>query len=290
MKKLFLAATMLLGITSVNAQEPLIPMMQGGMPTDVKFNQYLAAPDGFDKETAGIEHGTIVEAEYQSTVTDTLRKVTIYLPPKYDKAKKYPVLYLLHGIGGDHKEWLQGEPKNIMDNLYAQKKAKPMIIVMPNGRALKDDRAIGNVYATAPGFEKFEGDLIDCLIPYIEKNYSVYTDQPHRAIAGLSMGGGQSLNFGLAHLDKFAYVGGFSSAPNTRQPQQLIPDADAFKKSNKLLWMVCGDKDGLMRNSSNLKSFCDQNNLPCTLISYPGGQHDFVVWKYGLYNFSQLIF
>ena len=291
MKKSFLGALFVLAIATVHAQPG--GGMFGGMPKiDVTFNEYVAAPEGFDKETAGIERGTIVETEYQSKTVGTTRKVTIYLPPKYDKSKKYPVLYLLHGIGGDHKEWMQGVPNIIMDNLYAKGKAKPMIIVMPNGRALPNDKAEGNIYGPemVKGFEIFERDLIDDLIPFIQGKYSTYTDQAHRAIAGLSMGGGQSLNFGLGNLDKFAYVGGFSSAPNTKQPEQLIPDMAAMKKANKLLWMVCGSKDGLMFNSSRLKAFCDKNEIPCTLIQYPDGQHDFVVWKYGLYNIAQLIF
>ena len=291
MKKFYLGALFVLAIATVHAQPG--GGMFGGMPKiDVTFNEYVAAPEGFDKETAGIERGTIVETEYQSKTVGTTRKVTIYLPPKYDKSKKYPVLYLLHGIGGDHKEWMQGVPNIIMDNLYAKGKAKPMIIVMPNGRALPNDKAEGNIYGPemVKGFEIFERDLIDDLIPFIQGKYSTYTDQAHRAVAGLSMGGGQSLNFGLGNLDKFAYVGGFSSAPNTKQPEQLIPDIAAMKKANKLLWMVCGSKDGLMFNSSRLKAFCDKNEIPCTLIQYPDGQHDFVVWKYGLYNFSQLIF
>ena len=104
------------------------------------------------------------------------------------------------------------------------------------------------------------------------------------------MGGGQSLNFGLGHMDVFAYVGGFSSAPNTMRAEQLIPDVDKVKKENKLLWMVCGGADGLLFNSVQLKAFCDEKGIPCTLINYPDGKHDFVVWKYGLYNFAQLIF
>lgn len=291
MKKFYLTALLALSMGAANAQPG--GGMFGQMPQiDVKFNDYIAAPEGFDKETAGIERGTIEEVEYKSSTVGTTRKVTVYLPPKYDKSKKYPVLYLLHGIGGDHKEWMQGVPNIIMDNLYAQGKAKPMIIVMPNGRALPNDKPEGNVYAPemVKGFEIFERDLIDDLIPFIQGKYSTYTDQPNRAVAGLSMGGGQSLNFGLGNLDKFAYVGGFSSAPNTKQPEQLIPDVEATKKANKLLWMVCGNKDGLMFNSTRLKAFCDKNKVPCTLIEYPDGQHDFVVWKYGLYNFAQLIF
>ncbi len=291
MKKIYLTALLTLTIASASAQPG--GGMFGNMPQiDVKFNDYIVAPEGYDKETAGIEKGTIEEVEYKSTTVGTTRKATVYLPPKYDSSKKYPVLYLLHGIGGDHKEWMQGTPNIIMDNLYAKGKAKPMIIVMPNGRALPNDKPEGNVYSAemTKGFEIFERDLIDDLIPFIQGKYSTYTDQEHRAIAGLSMGGGQSLNFGLGNLDKFAFVGGFSSAPNTKQPEQLIPDVTATKKANKVLWMVCGSKDFLMFNSSRLKAFCDNNEVPCTLIEYPDGQHDFVVWKYGLYNFAQLIF
>ena len=179
-----------------------------------------------------------------------------------------------------------------MDNLYANKKAKEMIIVMPNGRAIPNDKAEGDIFSPdkVKGFEIFERDLLTDLIPYIESKFNVYTDREHRAVAGLSMGGGQSLNFGLGHMDTFAYVGGFSSAPNTKMPEQLIPDVAKTKKENKLLWMVCGNEDGLMFNSSRLKNFCEKNGVPCTLIEYPGGKHDFVVWKYGLYNFAQLIF
>ena len=263
----------------------------GQMPQiDVTFNPYVEAPAGYDAERPGISRGTLETVEYKSESVGTVRKATVYLPPKYDASKKYPVLYLLHGIGGDEREWLQGVPNIIMDNLYADGKAAEMIIVMPNGRAQENDRAEGNVYATAPAFAAFEFDLLGSLIPFIESKYSVYTDKMHRAIAGLSMGGGQSLNFGLAHMDVFAYVGGFSSAPNTNTPEVLIPDVEKTKAENKLLWMVCGSKDGLMYNSSRLKAFCDGHGIPCTLIEFPDGEHNFVVWKYGLYNFAQLIF
>ena len=290
MKKALLTfAVMALAIFSAQAQ-----MGRGGfgqMPQiDVTFNPYVEAPAGYDAERPGIDRGTLETVEYKSESVGTVRKATVYLPPKFDANKKYPVLYLLHGIGGDEREWLQGVPNIIMDNLYADGKAAEMIIVMPNGRAQVNDRAEGNVYATAPAFAAFEQDLLGSLIPFIEGKYNVYTDKMHRAIAGLSMGGGQSLNFGLGHMDVFAYVGGFSSAPNTNTPEVLIPDVAKTKAENKLLWMVCGSKDGLMYNSSRLKAFCDEHGIPCTLIEYPDGEHNFVVWKYGLFNFAQLIF
>ena len=298
MKRILLTiAALVCGIVAASAQPGGMGMgmgMGGGfgqMPqVDVKFDPYVAAPAGYDAERAGIERGTLETVEYKSESVGTIRKATVYLPPKYDASKKYPVLYLLHGIGGDEREWLQGVPNVIMDNLYADGKAAEMIIVMPNGRAQENDRAEGNVYATAPAFAAFEFDLLGSLIPFIEGKYSVYTDKMHRAIAGLSMGGGQSLNFGLAHMDVFTFVGGFSSAPNTNTPEVLIPDVEKTKAENKLLWMVCGNKDGLMYNSSRLKAFCDEHGVPCTLIEFPDGEHNFIVWKYGLYNFAQLIF
>jgi len=298
MKKVLFTVVLALAAVGASAQEPNFPMMGGGFggfggqqQANVKFDEYVAAPDGFDQERDGIKKGTVKLIEYKSESVGTTRKANVYLPAGYDGKKKYSVLYLLHGIGGDEWEWMNdgGVPNIIMDNLYADGKVADMIIVMPNGRAAVNDSREGG-YGSAGAFGVFDKDLIGSLIPYIESNFSVYTDKDHRAIAGLSMGGGQSLNFGLANMDKFAYVGGFSSAPNTQRAAQLIPDVEKVKKENKLLWMVCGSRDGLIGNSTQLKAFCDENGIPCTLIQYPDGEHNFVVWKYGLYNFAQLIF
>ena len=290
-KTLLTIAAMALAICAANAQPGMGMGGFGQRPqVDVTFNPYVEAPAGFDAERPDIDRGTLETVEYKSESIGTVRKATVYLPPKYDASKKYPVLYLLHGIGGDEREWLQGVPNIILDNLIADGKAQEMIIVMPNGRAQANDSKEGNVMASFPAFAEFDKDLIGSLIPFIEGKYSVYSDKMHRAIAGLSMGGGQSLNFGLGHMDVFAFVGGFSSAPNTNTPEVLIPDVAKTKAENKLLWMVCGSKDGLMYNSSRLKAFCDEHGVPCTLIEYPDGEHNFVVWKYGLYNFAQLIF
>src|SRR3954447_892539 len=144
---------------------------------------------------------------YDSKTIGTVRKMNIYTPPGYSQDKKYPVLYLLHGIGGDETEWERvAHPDPFLDNLIADGKATPMIVVMPNGRAQKNDRAEGDVFRTAPAFAAFEQDLLNDVIPAIESRYSVLTDREHRALAGLSMGGGQSLNLGLANLDQFAWV------------------------------------------------------------------------------------
>ena len=159
------------------------------------------------------------------------------------------------------------------------------------GRAMKDDRATGNIFDSAKveAFATFEKDLLNDLIPYIEKHYPVYTDREHRAIAGLSMGGGQSLNFGLGNLDKFAWIGGFSSAPNTKTPEALVPDPDKARQQIKLLWISCGASDGLIAFSKRTHDYLSTNNVPHIYYVEPG-VHDFKVWKNGLYMFSQLIF
>jgi enterochelin esterase-like enzyme len=250
------------------------------------------ASTGFDVMRESIAHGIIDTITYPSKTIGSNRRALIYTPPGYSTKQKYPVLYLLHGIGGDEKEWLNGgSPQMILDNLYAGGKIEPMIVVMPNGRAMKDDRAMGNIFDSAKvqAFANFEKDLLNDLIPFIEKKFPVLADREHRAIAGLSMGGGQSLNFGLRNLNKFAWIGGFSSAPNTKPPQELLLDPAAAKEKIKLLFLSCGASDGLIFFSKRTHDYLLQNNIPHIYFIEPG-VHDFKVWKNGLYMFSQLIF
>jgi enterochelin esterase-like enzyme len=156
------------------------------------------------------------------------RKAQGYTPPGYSQDRKYPVLYLVHRIGGDKYEETRGGAANvILDNLYADKKTVPMIVVMPNGRASKDLTSRDPISLLSPAFAAFEKDLFTDLIPFIEKTYSGKADRESRALAGLSMGG-QSFDFGLTNLDTFAWVGAFSPAPKTKPASQLVPDlADA---------------------------------------------------------------
>jgi enterochelin esterase-like enzyme len=248
------------------------------------------APEGFDKARENIAHGKIERVEYDSTTVGNKRKTLVYLPPGYSADTKYPVLYLLHGIGGDEEEWHRGgHPEIILDNLIADKKAVPMIVVLPNGRAQPNDRAEGNVFAAAPAFGKFEQDLLKDLIPFIESKYSTKTDRQSRALAGLSMGGGQSLNFGLGHLDTFAWIGGFSSAPNTKSPEQLVPDPAEATRMLKLLWISGGDHDGLLNIGQRTHAYLKEKNVP-HIWHLDSGGHDFNVWKNDLYLFAQRIF
>jgi acetyl esterase/lipase/enterochelin esterase-like enzyme len=247
-------------------------------------------PADFQKVRESIPHGKLEMIEYDSKSVGTRRKMNVYTPPGYSADRKYPVLYLLHGIGGDETEWQRFcTPGVILDNLIADGKAVPMIVVMPNGRARKNDRAEGNVFESAPAFAKFEADLLEDVIPAIESRYEVAADREHRALAGLSMGGGQSLNFGLRHLDTFAWVGGFSSAPNTLPPAELIPDPAAARGKLKLLWLACGNRDGLIRISQGVHAYLKEHEVPHVWHVDSHG-HDPMEWAKNLALFAGRLF
>jgi enterochelin esterase-like enzyme len=247
-------------------------------------------PAGFDVERKDVLHGKLEMVDYESKTVGTTRKMQVYTPPGYSKEKKYPVLYLLHGIGGDETEWQRfAKPSIVLDNLLADGKVTPMIVVMPNGRAQKNDRAEGDVFRSAPAFAAFEQDLLKDVIPAIEALYSVQADREHRALAGLSMGGGQSLNFGLAHLDTFAWVGAFSAAPNTKPAAELVPDPAKAREKLKLLWLACGKKDGLIRISQGVHAYLKEKDVP-HVWHVDGNAHDPTEWKNNLYLFAQRIF
>ena len=259
-------------------------------PDDVRA--FPEAPNGFDKPQPGVDTGRVETFAYDSAVTGTRREANVYLPPGYSAEQKYPMLYLLHGISGNQYEW-QGYIKapTILDNLIADGKVVPMIVVMPNGRALSNDRPPKEIYSPehAAGFAKFERDLLDCLIPAIQAKYSVLADREHRALAGLSMGGGQALNFGLDHLDTFAWVGGFSSAPNTKPPAELVSDPAAARGKLKLLYLSCGNKDGLISISQGVHAFLKQNDIP-HIWNVDDHGHDGPTWGSNLHHFAQKLF
>jgi len=253
---------------------------------------YPLAPVGFDQPRDGVGHGALDLVEYHSTTVGADRHMLVYTPPGYSARRKYPVLYLLHGIGGDEHEWQNnGAPNVILDNLYADKKIVPMIVVFPNGRAKQDDRPLGNIYSAdnVAAFANFTGDLLNDVIPYIESHYSVKRGAENRALAGLSMGGGQSLNIGLSHLGTFDWIGGFSSAPNTRTPEELVPSPAAARQKLKLLWISGGDQDGLIDIGQGLHAYLKANDVP-HIWQVDQGAHVFSVWKNDLYWFSQQIF
>jgi enterochelin esterase-like enzyme len=263
-------------------------------PTSLFSQDSIPPPtSGFDRYNKNIPHCKTEVVSYYSSTVGVTRKTRILLPPGYNKDSVYNVLYLLHGIGGDINEWYSnGTPHYIIENLYAQGKIAPMIVVLPNGRAMVDDSPGSNIYAAdkVAGFANFEFELIKDLIPFIDTTYPVKRDREARAIAGLSMGGGQALNFGLAHLDTFAWVGAFSPAPNTKAAASLIPNLQEDTAKISGLWISCGGADGLIYISQNTHNFLVQNKIKHYYLVEPGKGHDWTVWKPGLYHFTQRIF
>lgn len=247
------------------------------------------APADFIQVRPDIPKGTLETITYNSKSIGVDRKAVVYLPPNYDPNRKYPVLYLMHGIGGNETHWTTLCAANrVLDNLIADQKAVPMIIVMPNGRATADPPS-SNFMADFNYYAFFEKDLLQDLIPYIESRYSVKADRDHRAIAGLSMGGGQGLNFGINNIDKFAWVGGFSAAPNLQPPNVLIPKIQQAKDKLSLLWIGCGDKDSLITGSWNLHKGLEEAKIDHVWYLDSGG-HEVPVWNNNLYLMAQMLF
>ncbi len=246
------------------------------------------APKGFDRPRADIGHGKVERVEYDSKTVQSKRKMVIYTPPGYSKDQQYPVLYLLHGGGDDETGWQQkGAAPVILDNLYADKKLVPMLVVMPNGFARKPGEPKGK----GKGFRStaFEDDLLNDIIPYVESHYAVKKGRANRAIVGLSMGGGQALRIGLKHLDKFAYVGGFSAALFGGQTDLISQVADS-KQKLRLLWVSCGDKDRLIKGSEAFHTALEGKNVAHVWHIDVDGGHTWPVWRNDLYLFAQRLF
>lgn len=269
---------------------------------------FPAAPAGFDVKRDGIAHGTVDTVEYTSKSVGMTRRLVVHLPPGYSPGTRYPVFYLLHGAGGNETGWTRmGLADVILDNLYADKKLTPMIVVMPNGipQAAPPAPAVGaaQVPAAEPGQAPagrgrgnfavsnalFETDLLKDIIPFIDARYSTKTDRESRAVAGLSLGGGQSLNIGLKNLETFAWIGGFSSAIIGVQPADLAANPDHLSKQLKLLWISCGSEDSLITSSQTLHRALKAGNVPHIWHVEPGA-HVWPVWKNDLYLISQLLF
>jgi enterochelin esterase family protein len=250
-------------------------------------------------EVNDVPRGEVHHHFYKSAVAGDDRDYYVYTPPNYDpKAKKtYPVLYLLHGFSDDASGWTAvGHANVIFDNLIAQGKAKPMIVVMPLGYGTMEMIRLGwGGIANHPdvheeNFRKFRDALLTEVIPKVESEYRVTKDRDSRAIAGLSMGGAESLRIGLNGLDKFAWIGAFSAGGMPDDFEKDFPGLDA--KANQqihLLWIACGTEDRLITPNRNLREWLKSKGVQHTDIETPG-MHTWMVWRRNLAEFAGLLF
>ena len=255
-----------------------------------------------------VAHGTVSKVWYESPTADLTRRVTVYTPAGYETSgKEYPVLYLLHGIGGDENAWSElGRAAQILDNLIAQGKAEPMLVVMTNGN-ISQEACPGE---TSEGFKvptmmlpktmegSFETAFPD-VVKFVEKTYRVKKDKAHRAIAGLSMGGFHSLFISINNPDLFDYVGLFSAAVDQNQPDpnghpEIYADRDTkidnlFAKNPNLFWIGIGKTDFLIKNNNNLRAYLDSKGHKYTYLETDGG-HIWRNWRIYLSEFTPLLF
>jgi enterochelin esterase-like enzyme len=241
-----------------------------------------------------VPHGTVLLHDYLSKALGNVRSLRVYTPPGYDQKsrKKYPTLYLFHGSGDNEATWTAlGRAHLISDNLLAAGKVKPMIIVMTDGHASFSQPAGTNVDARRRNLEAFEKDLLQDVVPFIESHYRVNTEPAHRAIVGLSMGGGQSLGIGLTHPELFGWVGGMSSAVYNPEQTLALPlsDPSGINKKLKLLWFACGKSDFLLKNNQDFDHLLTTKGLAHEYHETEGN-HSWPVWRRYLRDFLPRLF
>ena len=305
------------GVTAADSRNPVTSQTN----TTIYSLAVVPGSDVFD--TRNVPHGAVASVYYNSTTLGGLRRAHVYTPPGYEAGRdRYPVFYLLHGAGDVDDSWTSvGRAGFILDNLIASGKAKPMIVVMPAGHVNGAGAAIGAPPQTPPAAgaparpDPFVGDFVTDLMPFVEKSYRVQTDRNSRAIAGLSMGGSQTLNIAIPHLDKFAYVGVFSSgilggggrgrgaaaasgAPAAPEP----PFGEAWEKANlaaldnavakkglRLFWFSTGKEDGLIGTSRNTVDLLKKHGFAPVFLESEGG-HTWLNWRDYLTQFAPQLF
>lgn len=240
-----------------------------------------------------VPHGDVRICSYASKVTGGPRRAFIYTPPGYDEGpqRRYPVLYLQHGAGESERAWTeQGKANLILDNLIAAKRAEPMLVVMENGYATSADQSAGGGRGQVDQFSEL---VVTDLVPFVDGKFRTLADREHRAIAGLSMGGGQAMRTGLANLDKFAWVGSFSGALREFNVETsyggALRDAEAANRQLKLLWMGCGAEDRLFAGGREIHQALTAHKVEHVWVEGPGA-HEWQVWRKHLYEFAPRLF
>jgi len=292
-------------VDGVKTIDPKNAMIKPGISgSDNMF--YMPGTETAFEDNKPVPHGEIRIAHYHSKTLDTMRSMHVYTPPGYETGKeKYPVFYLLHGAGDDDYGWPSiGRAGFIIDNLLAAKKVKPMIIVMPNGSIPRPANMVPGAQRTpqmaaamSQFQQKFVDELLNNVVPYVEKNYRVLTSRDNRAIAGLSMGGGQTLATAPSNLDKFSYIGVFSSGVNQQTTEGFLQRNAAFfenpdktNKMVKLFWIGCGEKDtGSLAGAKNLVAILKEKGIKHEFHETEGG-HTWINWRHYLHDYAQLLF
>lgn len=286
------------GVAVINPRSPEIS------ESNMNVWSLVYVPGADFMDTRNVPHGAIAEVTYYSTSLQRFRRMHVYTPPNYESSQmKYPVFYLLHGAFDCDDSWTTvGRAGFILDNLIAGKKAVPMVVVMPAGHTAPF--RWGQPIAEAQK-DPFQQDFVNDIMPYIEKNYRVLIDNRHRALAGLSMGGAQTLNIAFANLDKFSYIGVFSSgiftitgrrfdgaplAGSTWEEQhKTVLDNAELKQGLKLIWFATGKEDFLLETSRLTVAMLQRHGFNVVYHETDGG-HTWINWRNYLYEFSQLLF
>jgi enterochelin esterase-like enzyme len=307
------------GVTVADSRNPMTSQ------TNTTVYSLAVVPGSEVFDTKNVPHGAVASVYYNSTALGGIRRMHVYTPPGYESnTTRYPVFYLLHGAGDVDDSWTSvGRAGFILDNLIASGKAKPMIVVMPAGHVNGAGKALGSPTpaANAPVIpavgqpDPFVQDFLTDLMPYVEKNYRALTDRQSRAIAGLSMGGSQTLNIAIPHLDKFAYIGVFSSgilggggrgargaAPAAAPAEPAPPFGEAWEKANlaaldnaatkrglRLFWFSTGKDDGLITTSRNTVDLLKKHGFSAVFLESEGA-HTWLNWRDYLSEFAPQLF
>jgi enterochelin esterase family protein len=269
-----------------------------GAPQVIAQQQQQARPSFL--QTRQIPHGTVKPHPYKSKSLGTDRRVVVYTPPGYEQSTaRYPVLYLLHGAGSDETSWTErGQAHVILDNLIADGKLRPLVVVMPFGLAAP--RAAGQRGDAAENKMQREGftkDFLEDVLPLIDSAYRVYADREHRAIAGLSLGGGQALAIGLSHPELFSRIAAFSPAMGAANNpasggvdfEAVLKDSAKINDQIRFLWVSCGTEDSLFESVRQFSGQLSQRKVEHIFRVTTGG-HNYPVWQRNLYDVAPMLF
>lgn len=238
-----------------------------------------------------VPHGTVHQHTYLSRALGKARSVFVYTPPGYESGavKEYPLLVLQHGSGDRHDTWVQhGKAHWILDNLTAAGKARPMVVLMLDGHPL-GQVGRGDDSRRAQSLRAFQRELFEDALPLVESHYRVARERDRRALAGLSMGGWQSLSTGLNHLERFAWIGSFSGAVRVEEIQAALQDSEGTNARLRLLWIACGEKDFLLEDNQGLTASLTKHGVKHVWRLTPG-DHSWPIWRQYLADFAPLLF